>query len=347
MTEMMTVLLKFLATRVHMRGAKIIVVLVLMAHGLSNKEIRETYGFAWDSLRKYRNALVTENIPSLFEMDISKRQKSELEKYNEEIDAAFEENPPKTLREARERIFEITGLRRSLTRIRNYLLKKGAKSRVVGFIPAKANPAEQRRFLAETLMPLIESAKNGKIALYFLDASHFVMGAFSGRVWSVVRKYVKTASGRQRYNVLGALNFVTKKVETIVNSTYITATQVMEMLDKLAALHVGQKISIVLDNARYQRCKTVQNYAKILGIELVFLPTYSPNLNLIERVWKLVKSEVLNACYHGTYNTFCNTIISCIGTLDTKFKNRMDSLVTENFHIVDEKDVIATTILSS
>jgi len=196
-------------------------------------------------------------------------------------------------------------------------------------------------------MPLIESAKNGKIILYFLDASHFVMGAFSGRVWSVVRKYVKTSSGRERYNVLGALNFVTKKVETIVNDTYITATQVVEMLDKLAALHVGKKVSIVLDNARYQWCKVVQNHAKILGIELVFLPTYSPNLNLIERVWKLVKGEVLNACYHGTFKTFCKTIDNCIDTLHSKLKNRMDSLITENFHIVDEKDVIATTILSA
>jgi len=127
MNETMTVLLNFLATRVHMRGAKIIVALVLMAHGLSNKEIRETYGFSWDSLRKYRNALVTENISSLFEMDTSKRQKSELENYNKEIDAAFEENPPKTLREARERILEITGLKRSLPRIRSYLLKRGPK----------------------------------------------------------------------------------------------------------------------------------------------------------------------------------------------------------------------------
>ncbi len=54
------------------------------------------------------------------------------------------------------------------------------------------------------MFPLIEQAKRGVIELFFMDASHFVMGGFAGRVWSVVRKYVKTASGRQRYNELGA-----------------------------------------------------------------------------------------------------------------------------------------------
>jgi hypothetical protein len=88
--------------------------------------------------------------------------------------------------------------------------------------------------------------------LFFLDASHFVMGGFTGRCWSVARKWVKTASGRQRFNVLGALDYVNKKVETVVNTTYITSTQVNEMLEKLAQKHVGKPLKIILDNAKYQ-----------------------------------------------------------------------------------------------
>jgi transposase len=190
-------------------------------------------------------------------------------------------------------------------------------------------------------MPLIEKAKSGSVELFFLDASHFVMGGFPGRVWSVVRKWVKTASGRQRFNVLGALNFVTKKVETIVNTTYITSTEVIAILEKLARDYAGKPIKIVLDNARYQRCKAVFEAAQRLGIELVFLPTYSPNLNLIERVWKLVKSRVLSGSYHQTFEIFCRTIQECVESLHSSLAPEMNSLITHKFRIVNELDVIS------
>jgi transposase len=206
-------------------------------------------------------------------------------------------------------------------------------------MPAKADPDVQRDFLNDTLLPLIEKAKAGTVNLFFLDASHFVMGAFQGRVWSVVRRWVKTASGRKRFNVLGALNFTTKKVETVVNTTYITSTQVVEMLEKLSLKYIGKPIYIILDNARYQRCKFVFEAALRLNIELVFLPTYSPNLNLIERVWKLVKSRVLNSAYYETFDNFCSGIHDCVDSLHSKLVDEMTTLITQNFHIVS-KDII-------
>jgi transposase len=187
---------------------------------------------------------------------------------------------------------------------------------------------------------LIEKAKSGLIELFFMDASHFVMGGFPGRVWSIVRKWVKTASGRQRFNVLGALNFVTKKVETVVNTTYITSTEVIAMMEKLSQTCV-KPIKIILDNARYQRCKAVIESAASLGIELVFLPTYSPNLNLIERVWKLVKSSVLSCSYLETFDLFCKTISACIDSLHSARAPEMAKLISQKFHIVSQKDVIS------
>lgn len=126
-----------------------------------------------------------------------------------------------------------------------------------------------------------------------MDASHFVLGCdFLGGVYSKVRRFVKTFSGRQRYNVLGAINYMTKEVHTITNTTYITATEICQMLRLVASEYAGKKIRIVLDNARYQRCEMVALLAQELGIELVFLPPYSPNLNLIERLWKFTKSKL-------------------------------------------------------
>ncbi len=210
--------------------------------------------------------------------------------------------------------------------------KKGLRSRAVGFLPAKANLKEQKEFLNLTLLPLIEQAKCGVIELFFVDASHFVMGGFPGRVWSLVRRWVKTASGRQRYNVLGALNFVTKKMESVCNDTYITSVQVVELLEKLHRSFMSP-IHVILDNAPYQKCAFVKENAARLGITLHYLPSYSPNLNLIERVWKLVKSKVLNSAYFESFNNFCKNISYCVDSLHIKYAADMATLVTSNFQL--------------
>jgi len=129
-------------------------------------------------------------------------------------------------------------------------------------------------------------------------------------------------------------------MEIVANSTYITSTEIIEMLDKLSRLHTDKIVNVVLDNARYQRCKLVQDKAVSLGINLIFLPTYSPNLNLIERVWKLVKSRVLNSAYHETYHVFCDNIDKFINMLHTDFAPEMESLITEKFQILDLENVV-------
>jgi transposase len=82
---------------------------------------------------------------------------------------------------------------------------------------------------------------------------------------------------------------------TVTTDAYINARSVIEILDKLADKYKGQIITVVLDNARYQRCKPVMDHATEKGIELLFLPSYSPNLNLIERLWKYVKNRNCSA----------------------------------------------------
>ena len=156
----------------------------------------------------------------------------------------------------------------------------------------------------------------------------------------IICSFMNMPCGRQRYNVLGALNFINKKIEIVANDSYITSTQVVEMLEKLAKSFT-KPIKIILDNARYQRCAVVIQKAAELGIELVFLPTYSPNLNLIERVWKIVKSKVLNSAYYETFGRFCDNIFECISTLHEKCVVEMALSVTQNFQIIDHPHVLA------
>jgi transposase len=98
--------------------------------------------------------------------------------------------------------------------------------------------------------------------------------------------------------------------------SYITATQVCELLRKLSERYAGIPISIVLDNARYQRCKAVEALAKELGIQLLFLPSYSPTLNLIERLWKFVKKKCLYNVYYETFEQFKGGINDCLEQID-------------------------------
>jgi len=205
-----------------------------------------------------------------------------------------------------------------------------------GSIPAKADAKEQRSFYEKTLNPLMEQAKSGKITLLFLDASHFVMGCdFLGYIYGKTRRFIKTYSGRKRYNVLGALNFVSKKVTTITNDTYITSAQICEMLHKLASEYGGKPIYIILDNASYQKCGLVKLLAAQLGISLIFIPSYSPNLNLIERLWKFVKGE-LRSKYYDNFNLFQDKINSIINSTDKENKVNIDRLISDKVQLFDE-----------
>jgi len=167
--------------------------------------------------------------------------------------------------------------------------------------------------------------------VFFVDAAHFVLGSFLGWVWCAVRLFVRAASGRQRYNVLGALNATTQELIRVTNHTYVTAETVCELLRKIAALGLSVPITLVLDNARYQRCELVQSLARELQIELLFLPSYSPNLNLIEWLWKFTKKKALHCRHHTNYADFHAAIDQCLDQLATKHKDEIRSLVTLNF----------------
>ena len=175
-----------------------------------------------------------------------------------------------------------------------------------------------------------------------MDAAHFVWGTgFLTGLWCFVRMFIRTSSGRKRYNVLGAYNAMTSKLLTVVNETYINSASVCEMLRLLRLSHWGEAITVVLDNAAYQRCYAVREYAILLDINLVFLPSYSPNLNLIERLWKFVKKQCLNNCYYETFDAFKVGINACLNDSDKKFKSQIASLMTLRFQTFKIDQIMA------
>ena len=182
---------------------------------------------------------------------------------------------------------------------------------------------------------------NTDTVLLFMDAAHFVHGPdFLGGIWCRNRRYVHTFSVRQRYNVLGAIDFVSKKVPTVTNETYITATQVCELLTNIANDYAGEDIHIILDNARYQKTAVVRDLAKSLGIVLEYIPPCSPNLNLIERLGKFVKAD-LRTKYYEQFDEFKARIDSIIASTATSNRNKIAALIGEKVQLYDNLTALA------
>lgn len=186
----------------------------------------------------------------------------------------------------------------------------------------------------------MKEAQAGRRVVLFVDAAHFVFGAFLGYVWCCVRFWIKAPSGRQRFNILAALNAVSHELTTVTNETYINAESVCELLYKIARRYAGRPLTLVLDNARYQRCQLVQDLAATLHIELLFLPAYSPNLNLIERFWKFVKKQCLYSQFYADFSSFTAALLNCTTTAHKTHKTELTSLLTLNFQTFDEAQLV-------
>lgn len=201
--------------------------------------------------------------------------------------------------------------------------------------------ADQAAFLDEKLTPALADAQANRGHVFFVDAAHFVFGTFLCCLWSFTRLFVRAASGRQRFNVLGAWNAVTRELVSVTNTTVVNTATICELLHKIAALKLVGPVTLVLDNARYQRNADVMVCAQRLGITLLFLPSYSPNLNLIERLWKFTKRRSLYGRYHATFADFKAAIEETLSQMTTTYANDLATLMTLNFQRFENLSLMA------
>ena len=187
----------------------------------------------------------------------------------------------------------------------------------------------------------MDAAQAGDGHVFFVDAAHFVFGTFLCCLWSFKRIFVRAASGRQRFNVLGAWNAVTRELIAVTNTTVVNTETMCELLGKITALGLAGPIALVLDNARYQRNAIVQTRAEELKITLLYLPSYSPNLNLIERLWKFIKRRALYGRYHPTFTDFKAAVEEVINGLPTTHAENLKSLMTLNFQRFEDVSLMA------
>jgi transposase len=222
-------------------------------------------------------------------------------------------------------LYTVSGVTALLHRLR-FSYKKPAH------VPGKQDPARQRAFLEE--YKLIKAGKGVNDPIYFADATHPQHNSVPSYGW-IKRgreKELKANCGRQRLNINGAINLDTLEPTTGFYDT-INAQSTIDLFSKIEAKHPqADTIYMIADNARYYHSLLLKEYIKGTKIKLIFLPPYSPNLNLIERYWKFFKKKVLNNHYYETFEEFRRACLDFFQNQKT-YLPELTSLLTENFHI--------------
>ena len=200
-------------------------------------------------------------------------------------------------------------------------------------IPAKADRKKQEEYLKDYEKLRKEQKPDEKV--YFIDGvhpTHNVMPAY-GWIKKGKEKEVRSNTGRERININGAYSpddgdIIVRKDETINSQSTIELFKMVEEKNPNIS-----KIFAISDNAKYYSAKIVKEYLETSKIFLIHLPSYSPNLNLIERLWKFFKKKVMYNRYYETAKSFEEVIDDFFNIGTHIYKDEIKSLLVENFHL--------------
>jgi transposase len=318
----------------------------MWSQGRKQLDCAQIAGISERTVRRYIEGFETNGLDWLREIRW-KGHPSRLHPHANTLEAEFQKNPPWTVAEAGDRIKKLCGIHVQPTQVRAFLHSQNFKWRKIAAIPVppkktiEEHVAAQREFLDTKLEPVLSAARAGQGHVFFVDAAHFVLGMYLCSLWSQSRLFIRSSSGRQRFNVLGAWNAVTHQFVAVCNTTVVNQETFCELLLKISVLALPGPVTLVLDNARYQHCARCIARADELGITLLFLTSYSPNLNLIERLWKFIKNDCLYGRHFPSFANFRSRIEDCINAFDSTHKCKLNLLMTHNFQTFENQSILA------
>ncbi len=198
-------------------------------------------------------------------------------------------------------------------------------------VPGKADQEKQEIFIKEYRALQEKKGKEDKI--WFLDGVHPRHNMIPSYGWILKgkEKKLKSNTGRKGLNINGALNIEDMKI-TVREDDRINAESTINLIKQIEKKQPKGNIHLIADNARYNYSKLVKKYiATKERIEIIYLPPYSPNLNIIERLWKFYKKEILYGQYYVTFEEFVQKTRDFFKTATTKYKKELNTLLTDNF----------------
>jgi transposase len=227
--------------------------------------------------------------------------------------------------------YTVSGMRDLLHRL-GFVYKKASS------LPGKADPEKQRAFV--TAFQELLRVKEPDTPVLFMDGVHPSFNSQPSYGWipKGKRAEVPANTGRERVNLNGAVNAETREV-FVVESESVNAQSTVRLFARLEASYPeAERIYVFADNAGYYHSRLVADYLKGSRISLEFLPPYSPNLNLIERLWRFLHKQVLNNRYYSTFREFREELLMFFDRLPEEFADSLRSLLTLNFHILTGKE---------
>lgn len=199
-------------------------------------------------------------------------------------------------------------------------------------VPANPDHAAQEIFAEQYEDFMLNKPEN--VEVLFVDAvhpQHNTMAAY-GWIKRGEKRAIKSSSGRDRLNLHGAMNAETFEV-TVIESETVDADSTIQLLEILENKYaLAATIFVILDNAKYHYTKAVRRFLEKSRIQLVFLPSYSPNLNLIERLWKFFKKKVLYNTYYERLDDFREACIKFFRNIES-YDHELIPLMSGGFEL--------------
>ena len=229
------------------------------------------------------------------------------------------------------------GVSYSVSGLTQLVHRLGLRYQLTTPVPCEADPVRQAALLNEQLQPLLRAAEAGRAVVYFADAAHPSHNTRSTRVWTRTGapRPLPPVSGGERVNRNAALNAHCPTQVQLHDTGCVNAQSTKALYEKLLAAHPeGRPIYVVCDNARYYRNRELAAWLADKPLVPVFLPPYSPHLNLMERLWKFVRQKIINPCFYRTKGQFRHAVLGFFSRLD-EVGHELASLLTLNFHLFE------------
>jgi transposase len=223
----------------------------------------------------------------------------------------------------------------SLSGLTDLLHRLGFTYKLTTPVPCQADAEAQADFLQE-LAVLEAHVEQGQAVLYYADAAHPTHNTRCTRAWCEkgTERPLLTVSGRERVNLNAALNAYAPTQVLLDETSCVNAQSTQRLYEQLLAAHPDKaRIYVICDNARYYKNKALRAWLADKPICQVFLPPYSPNLNLIERFWKFLRQKIINATFYRTKGQFRTAVLDFFTRLD-EFGQDLAALLTRKFHII-------------
>jgi len=314
------------------RSAYKINAVILLGSGWSLSEVKDALLIDDETLRSYIKKYQDGGLAELLKVDYKGSQPllsvQHIETLCQELNSNIHLTTQSVI-EFVEKKFEITY---SLSGMRDLLHRLGYEYKKPKLVPGNPDLVAQEIF-AEQYEEFMQN-KPENVEVLFADAvhpQHNTMAAY-GWIRRGEKREIPTTTGRERLNLHGAMNAETLDV-TVIESKTVDDDSTITLLETLEQKYpLAVTIYVILDNARYHYSKKVRAYLENSRIQLVFLPSYSPNLNLIERLWKFFKKKVLYNKYYEKLEHFRQACINFFRNIDS-YHRELASIMSGEFEL--------------